>query len=186
MILVDNREKKNLHITDYFDASGIPWRSIKLDQGDYMREGVDGLTIDRKNGLSETYSCMIPGRPINKKGETNHDRFRNECLRAKESGQRLIVLVETHDKETFFQRGVGAVTVSEPTILTVTDVAKWVNPRRVAFSRAKKTGVDVDRQPPIDSATLMRTMQTFSIRYGVEWQFVPMMYCGKKIAEILL
>lgn len=40
VILVDTREQKNSHITNYFDSKNIPWKKLKLDYGDY--------------------SCMIP------------------------------------------------------------------------------------------------------------------------------
>ena len=35
VILVDTREQKNSHITSWFDAKGVKWKSKKLDFGDY-------------------------------------------------------------------------------------------------------------------------------------------------------
>lgn len=35
VILCDTREKKNDHITKYFDDNNIPWERRKLDTGDY-------------------------------------------------------------------------------------------------------------------------------------------------------
>lgn len=177
MILVDTLEKKSLHVTDAFDALGIPWRPQRLAQGDYMLEGSDALTIDRKSGLQEAYSCLVGKQ---------HDRFKRECQRSKVAGQRLVILIETHKSETFYARGVGAVKVSEPSISDIRDVDRWVNPRRVAFSRTAHTGIDRDRRPPITSRQLMLTMLTFAELYGCEWKFCQSADCGKRIAEILI
>lgn len=35
VILSDTREKKNKHITDFFDEKNIKWKTIKMNQGDY-------------------------------------------------------------------------------------------------------------------------------------------------------
>ena len=34
-VLVDTREQENGHITDYFDAKGIPYKKKALEFGDY-------------------------------------------------------------------------------------------------------------------------------------------------------
>ena len=66
-ILVDTAEKKNQHITDYFDEHKIRWRNKALNTGDYTllitacpELGIpkdlyftDELCIERKNGLDE-------------------------------------------------------------------------------------------------------------------------------------
>lgn len=49
VILVDTREQKNSHITEYFDRKKIPWKSKALNNGDYsfyIPQNSD-LNIDR-------------------------------------------------------------------------------------------------------------------------------------------
>lgn len=49
VILVDRREQKNQHITDWFTKKRIPWKEKSLDQGDYSFyiPANDELSIDR-------------------------------------------------------------------------------------------------------------------------------------------
>ena len=86
MIYVDSREKSNLHILEYFDAAGIFYSPpVALKYGDYALERNNPkLAIERKAHLLELSSCI--GK--------HHVRFRNELLRARDCGARVIVLIE--------------------------------------------------------------------------------------------
>lgn len=61
VIQVDNREKKNQHILDYFDKEGIPYEVVKMDTADYtfILPNYPNLNLDksvlveRKNSLDE-------------------------------------------------------------------------------------------------------------------------------------
>ena len=83
MLIVDTREKINKHILDYFDSNNIFYIWKKLDYGDYMLQG-SKISIDRKRNLLELSANL--GK--------HHERFRNELLRARDCGARVIVLVE--------------------------------------------------------------------------------------------
>lgn len=93
LILVDTREKKNQHILDYFDANNIPYRFEKLDVGDYELHipdypelGLNGsIVVERKGSLSELAGNYTKGR----------ERFKREFDRAKVSGQKVHMVVET-------------------------------------------------------------------------------------------
>ena len=87
MIIVDSREKKWSHIAEYFQEHNIEYNQQKVDVGDYMDSGNNTVSIDRKANLQELCSCLM-------KGKSNCVRFTNECKRAKESGIKLIVLIE--------------------------------------------------------------------------------------------
>lgn len=66
-ILVDSREKSNIHIIEHFDKYKIPYKKMKLDQGDYSfyvpaqeHLNIDRdlhfhhhIKIERKNSLDE-------------------------------------------------------------------------------------------------------------------------------------
>lgn len=83
-ILVDTREKRYDHVTNYFDSVGISWQRQKLDVGDYFNLDNPMVVIDRKFGLQEVAKNVCQ----------EHARFVRELERAKASGVKLIVLVE--------------------------------------------------------------------------------------------
>lgn len=82
VILVDTREKKNLHITDWFNKKKIPWKNKALCNGDYsMMVPADTsldinrdiyfdkeIIIERKQSLDEIASNFT----------TNRARFKEE------------------------------------------------------------------------------------------------------------
>ena len=84
MIIVDTREKINNHIIEWFDANNIFYIWKKLDFGDYMVQGNNKISIDRKQNLTELAGNL--GK--------HHTRFRNELLRARDCGARVVVLIE--------------------------------------------------------------------------------------------
>ena len=85
-VLVDTREKKHSHILAYFDRHGIEYRKQKLDEGDYMIEGADGITVDRKQNLGELSRNLLNAQ--------DHTRFWKEVRRCGQNGKKLIVLCE--------------------------------------------------------------------------------------------
>ena len=87
MLTCDSRERKNEHILRYFDRHGIDYEIRKLDVGDYMLEGNDAISVDRKASVDELASNML--------NRNDHARFLREAKRAADSGVKLIVLLET-------------------------------------------------------------------------------------------
>lgn len=97
IILVDTREQKNKHITDFFDKNKIQWKIQKLDYGDYscmLKKDLDlGLpfdisleniiAIEKKNSLNEIAGNIGGGRTA----------FENEFIRSKKC-QNFILLIE--------------------------------------------------------------------------------------------
>ena len=101
-IIVDTREQKYNHVTDYFDKEGIKWVRSKLICGDYQNPLNPTVIIDRKKDLQEVAGNVCQ----------QHQRFVRELELARELGYRLIVLIE------------------EDSIKTLTDVVTWYNWRR--------------------------------------------------------
>jgi len=85
VIICDTREKKNLHVLQYFDQHGIEYAIRKLDTGDYMSTSRDRLTIDRKQDLSEICGNLC---------SPDKSRFWREVRRAKAERVKMIVLIE--------------------------------------------------------------------------------------------
>lgn len=75
VILIDTREQKNQHITDYLDKRGIAWESYKLESGDYSIKTKENINIglpelslenlcavERKKTLDELIGNLTHGR----------------------------------------------------------------------------------------------------------------------------
>ena len=84
----DSREKKNEHIKSYFDRNGIEYEVRKLDVGDYMIDGNDTISIDRKASIDELSTNLL--------NRADHARFWREVRRAKDTGIKLIILIESN------------------------------------------------------------------------------------------
>lgn len=92
-ILVDTREQKNEHITQYFDSKGIAYKSFKLDTGDYSamlpkneeydikRDFYFPVTVERKNSVDELAGTI-----------KERTRFENELIRGQ--AMKFLLMVE--------------------------------------------------------------------------------------------
>lgn len=138
-------------------------RGIPVKIMDFM--GTYDLVVDTKSGMQEMYSDIV-GK--------DHERFRDSCILAQNNNIRLVVLIE------------------EPGINTLEDVAKWKNPRaekwykfNALHKQGKALSVKIPKIPPTPSATLMKSMQTMTEKYGVEFQFCDPIEAGRRVLEIL-
>ena len=88
VIYEDTRQQKNKHrnIHAYCKQHGIEIIRQGLNVGDYMLAGPcgGGISVDTKYGVPELAGNVFQ----------DHDRFRDECLRAKKCGIQLYVLTE--------------------------------------------------------------------------------------------
>lgn len=101
-IIVDTREQKYNHVTEYFDQEGIKWVRSKLICGDYQNPLNPTVIIDRKKDLQEVAGNVCQ----------QHERFVRELELARELGYRMIILVE------------------DPNITSLPKVCSWYNWRR--------------------------------------------------------
>lgn len=96
IVLVDSREKKNMHILDYFSRQGIACQTTKLDYGDYSlmlpasaagRDIYfhDSIVIERKASLEELSGNLAQER----------NRFEKEFLKARNAGAKIYLMVES-------------------------------------------------------------------------------------------
>jgi len=165
-LVQDTREqaKKHDHVLKHFQAEGIKVVRSKLYVGDYTRLDKQDICIDTKKDLQEVYGNII----------LHNVRFKTECIRAKEAGIQLVILI------------------ADEHIRDVNEVHTWVNPRlrkwenvRAAQEKGKLLNVKLSPKPPVSSEQLQRAMETMGERYGVQWQFCPKEDTGKRILEIL-
>ncbi|MDF2908301.1 MAG: hypothetical protein K0R34_3622 [Herbinix sp.] len=174
-IQIDSREKARAiaKIITEFDKQGVKHYISKLWAGDYMSLDNPRLIIDRKQNLTEICSNVT----------NNHNRFRNELIRARDNGIKLIILIE-HSNQ----------------IKSIEDVEKWSNPRK----KEVRTWVDdkcvigedgdeywipahyeVKKNKAISGETLSNIMRTQERKYGCEFMFCDKLHTGKKIVELL-
>ena len=145
-IQCDSREQKFKHVTAHFDSVGVKWFVSKLVVGDYIDLDRPRLCIDRKHNLEELCGNLT----------TQHDRFRNELLRALDLEIKLIFLVE-HSKS----------------IRCLSDVRHWVNPRLKVSPMA------------LNGFELYRRMVTIENKYRTEFHFCTQAETGQRIIQLL-
>lgn len=100
VILIDTREKANIHIIEYLEDKNIKYKKRKLDHGDYScyleadkelgiyrdMYFIDTISIERKASLEELSGNLTQDR----------QRFENELIRSK---GKLILLIENSTYE---------------------------------------------------------------------------------------
>ena len=166
-LIEDSGQKIGQHdnVSDYCKENGITLRRQKLNVGDYQLP--PHIAVDTKKGLQEIYSDIV----------SDHERFRNECLRAVEDGITLVFLIE------------------DDHITNLEEAKRWKNPRVEKYNReygliinAQKAGkmknYKVPR-PPVSSERLVGMMDAMSQKYGVVWKFCKPADTGRRIVEIL-
>lgn len=167
ILLEDSRQQEGKHGQKhkYFEEHGIKVERTKLYVGDYTLPTNQSICIDSKKDLQEV---------VNNVCGAEHVRFREECIRAKNAGIKLIILVEEDQTDEN-----GHYVVND-----IRDVRKWQNPRRQI--RKKVNGQWVQAYPKATTGlTLMKAMYTMQTRYDVEWEFCRKKDAGKKILELL-
>lgn len=158
MIYEDTKQQVGKHNLkhQYFEEHGITVIRQGLNVGDYTLPNDQSVCVDTKKGIEEVCKNITGGNE-------EHNRFRDELIRAKEQGKRLIVLIE-EDKTDELGRYM---------FNRVSDVRRWKNPNRFKSTRAT-TGPG-----------LMQRMFTMAKKYEFEWQFCRSKDAGKRICEIL-
>ena len=153
----DTRQKQGEHTLkqQYFTNAGWTIIRTKLYVGDYMLPG--GLrTVDTKASIYELGQNL----------RQQHDRFRNECMRAQEAGYKLTILVENED-------GVG----------DLWDLADWVEPMAHFTARKRKSKGRVKKR--ISGTQLFKACRTMAAKYGVEFMFCTPQEAGACVLSIL-
>lgn len=167
-IIEDSGQKVGQHenISEWCKANGVTIRRQKLNVGDYALP--PKISIDTKKGLAEIYSDIV----------SDHERFRNECIRAMEDGITLVFLIE--DEE----------------ITNREEARHWKNPRVTKWERewgfilrAQKAGKMMNYEvpkPPVSSERLVGMMEAMEMKYGCRFMFCKPSETGKTIVEILM
>ena len=149
----------------WFAAHGVQITRTKLDFGDYARSG-SNIAVDTKRSVDEIAQNL----------SRDHERFKRECIRAREAGWRLVILIEDG---RFANPG---------------ELAGWTNahcikcPIRRRVSCNPRTPGKCPRHKtlkPIQGDRLSKAMATMSARYGVRFEFCAPADAGRIICELL-
>lgn len=145
-LIEDTRQKSGMHELkhSHFEQMGVRIVRNMLPFGDYAIP--PSVTVDTKADMNEIASNI----------GSDHQRFKRECIAAKEAGCQLIILVENEDD-----------------IECVDDVHKWINPEVIYRPRA------------ITGERLEKAMKTMNARYGVRFEFCKPGESAQKILELL-
>ncbi len=153
---IDTREHqdKNNHILDYLFENDISYRYVTLNVGDYMLTDSKEIAVDRKSGLMElAQNC-----------NQDHERFRNELLRAQANGTRLYILVE------------------EPFVYSINQVHLYKIPKYKSTTANHKKGEPKAKWNP---ETLEKQLKTMQEKYGVTFLFCKQEQTAQIIIKIL-
>lgn len=147
MIIEDTRQKANMHNIKHeaFEQMGVELKRCALPFGDYAYP--PRIAVDTKENIQEIAANLVG----------DHARFRQECIKARDAGCKLYILVET----------------DWPTINSVDDVHLWYNPRLI-ISRKAVTGEKLEK-----------IMKTMTEKYGVRFMFCRPQDAAKVIVDIL-
>ncbi len=159
IILEDTRQQQHKHDVkhQWFDDNGIIVERCRLYVGDYTLPTNQSVCIDTKQSLTEIASNVTQ----------DHERFRNELIRAQNAGIKLIFLIEHGDG-----------------IECLEDVIFWENPRLHKVKRINGKAVEYTTKATTGQ-TLYNILRTITRKYGVEFRFCRKEETGRKIVEIL-
>lgn len=147
VIIEDSRQKpeKNKHIRDQLEQLGYKVDRCKLYVGDYTWSTNQSICVDTKANMGEIESNLVH----------DHERFREECIRAKEAGIQLIILIQ------------------DQKIKGVSDVFPWYNPRKRFSPKA------------VSGRQLGKMMMSMEKKYGIRFDFCKKDEVGQRIVELL-
>lgn len=170
-IRIDTRQQagKHVHVDKWFESHGIEYVYEKLDFGDYARaDGFGNISCDTKKDVQEVAQNL----------GHDHARFVRECVRAKEAGYRLYVLVEQHpeynDRE-LLKRWVSGVCGR----CSHRKSGRCMGPETQGGRRCP------NGTKPMQGQTVAAIMRTLESKYGVRFMFCDKRDTARIICELL-
>ena len=191
-LLEDKAQQSNKHIkkNEYWLKNGIEVIRTPLPCGDYVlvndkiqdvldRKAARGIE-PKKMDFAGTYSiCVDTKKDIQELVSDicgkQHERFRDECLWAKNNGIQLIILVE-NDYQALTKDG----SIANKTIHSIDELHSWKNPRLFVRKGGKQMYPNATR-----GITLQKCCHTMSWKYGVRFEFCGSAEAGAKVIELL-
>ena len=169
IILEDSRQQEHKHDTKlkYFAEHDVEVRRTKLYIGDYTLPTNQSICVDTKFCIAELISDICGKQ---------HERFRNELLRAQESGIKLIVLVENESDYIPYTNK----KIRNEQVNSLKDLFSWKNPRLFIRKGGKQVNPGATK-----GATIAKACITMENKYNVKFEFCHPKDSGKRIIELL-
>lgn len=155
-LLEDTRQQAGKHDEKHeaWASEGVPIVRCKLPFGDYS--WCPPRAVDTKKDIYELAMDI----------DQQHERFKRECVGARDAGCELTVLVENDD-------GVSS----------LAELAAWEESDRHFEMRKRKSGNTKARK--ISGARIAKACATMSGRYGVRFEFCSPSSSAQAVLEIL-
>lgn len=171
----------------WFDSHNVELLQAPLPVGDYIlytdvvedvlrRKAKRGVDLKKMDFLGSYKKCVDTKKDIQEiVGNIcgpQHDRFRDECILAKNNGIQLYVLVENTDG-----------------VCDINDVLFWENPRakiqRWITTPSGQRRKVLKYPDATKGKTLFKAMLTMQCKYGVRFLFCRPDEAGERIIELL-
>ena len=152
-LIEDTRQQrgKHRHKADYFEQVGEGVVRCALPVGDYQRPAK--VAVDTKKDIIELATCL----------KADHDRFARECIKARELGTLLVILVENEDG-----------------VRSLADLEAWVEPAK-SFDKRNRSGKAVR----YTGKSIAKVCESMHRAYGVMFGFCAPHESGERIIAIL-
>ncbi len=126
------------------------------------------VCVDRKNSVEEIANNIC--------GSTKeHERFRNELIRAQKAGCKLYIVIENQEKK------IKGSNVTNPYISHLSEMHTWRNPRLFLRDKFGKQRYPLAAR----GITVQKAMYTMQKKYGVKFLFCRPEESAKLILDIL-
>lgn len=193
-LLEDKAQQEGKHIKKnrYWQSQGIDVVRVPLPVGDYvlMNDKIHDV-LDRKSarGIEPkkidflgTYNVCCDSKfsiqeLVSDICGKQHERFRDECILARNNGIKLIILVE-NDPEIVYDR--NGKFIMNQTITDLKDLHRWTNPRLWIFRSGKQAYPRATK-----GLSLMKACYSMQEKYGCRFVFCSSKDAGSKIIELL-
>lgn len=155
-VIIDSRQQKGKHDLkhNYFEEAGVATVRCALPVGDYAL--MPALSVDTKASIYELAMDI----------DQEHERFRNEQIKAKDNGTLLVILVENEDGVTDLE-----------------SLIQWREDRHHFKMRRAKSGNMYARQ--IEGERLAKACRTMAKRYGTVFDFCSPEEAGERVKRWL-
>ncbi|MFI3329138.1 MAG: ERCC4 domain-containing protein [bacterium] len=164
-IVQDTREKTNKkeHILSWFKLKKINVVRSKMFVGDYTYLHNQTICVDSKFSLLEVAQNVTK----------DHERFKNECIRARDNGIQLVILIECEEVDKLENLHKYKMPTYKSTGF------KKVNGKSVM---THYKGQPMSRMNP---ETLQKALMTMQDKYGIKVMFAKRLKFGEMIIRIL-
>ena len=152
----------NDKIQDVLDRKAA--RGIEPKKMDFL--GTYDICVDTKKDIQELVSDICGKQ---------HERFRDECILAKNNGIQLIILVE-NDYQELTKDG----SIVNKTIHSLDELHSWKNPRLFVRKGGKQMYPNATR-----GITLQKACHTMQWKYGCHFEFCSSAEAGQRVIESL-